>query len=79
MEEIPRSFFHYSTHAFSVAEAIEMARALGQLPRRLVVYGIEGKNFESGISLSPEIETAAEETAHRVKAELCTSSHSSLT
>ena len=35
-EEIPRSFFHYSTHAFSVAEAVEMARALGQLPRRLI-------------------------------------------
>ena len=69
-EEIPRSFFHYSTHAFSVAEAIEMARALGQLPRRLIIYGIEGKNFASGIGLSPEIGTAAEETAHRVKAEL---------
>jgi hydrogenase maturation protease len=78
-EEIPRSFFHYSTHAFSVAEAVELARALGQLPQRLVIYGIEGKNFESGIDLSPEIETAAEETARRVKAELCTSSHSSPT
>ena len=77
VEEIPRSFFHYSTHAFSVAEGVELARALGQLPQRLVVYGIEGKNFESGISLSPEIETAAEEAARRVKAELCTSSHSS--
>jgi hydrogenase maturation protease len=74
-EEIPRSFFHYSTHAFSVAEAVELARALDQLPPRLVVYGIEGKNFESGIGLSPEIETAVEEAARRVKAELCTSSH----
>ena len=78
-EEIPRNFFHYSTHAFSVSEAVELARALGQLPQRLLVYGIEAKNFESGIGLSPEIETAAEETARRVKAELCTSSHSSPT
>jgi hydrogenase maturation protease len=78
-EEIPRSFFHYSTHAFSVSEAVGLGRALGQLPQRLVVYGIEGKNFEAGIGLSPEIETAAEETARRVKAELCTSSHSSPT
>ena len=78
-EEIPRSFFHYSTHAFSLPEAVEMARALGQLPRRVVVYGIEGTNFASGIGLSPEIETAAEETAHRVKAELCMSSHSLMT
>ena len=71
---VPRRFFHYSTHAFSVAEAVEMARALGQLPRRLVIYGIEGKNFVSGVGLSPVIQKAAEETAHRVKAELCMSS-----
>ena len=73
-QQIPRSFFHCSTHAFSVAEAIEMARVLGQLPRRLVIYGIEGKNFVSGVGLSPVVERAAEETAHRVKAELCMSS-----
>jgi hydrogenase maturation protease len=78
-EEIPRSLFHYSTHAFSIAEAVELARALGQLPPRLVIFGIEGKNYESGVGLSPEIETAAEETACRVKVELCTSSHSSAT
>jgi hydrogenase maturation protease len=73
-QQIPRSFFHYSTHAFNVAEAVEMARALGQQPRRLVIYGIEGKNFASGVGLSPVIEGAAEETARRVKAELCMSS-----
>ena len=44
-QQIPRGFFHYSTHAFNVGEAVEMARALGQLPRRLVMYGIEGKNL----------------------------------
>jgi hydrogenase maturation protease len=52
-----------------------LARALGQLPQRLVVFGIEGKNFESGIGLSLEIETAVEEAARRVKAELCPNSH----
>ena len=78
-EEIPGNFFHYSTHAFSVAEAVELARALGELPPRLVLYGIEGKRFESGAALSPEVEAAAGETADRVKAELCTSSLSSTT
>jgi hydrogenase maturation protease len=42
-QPIPSQFFHYSTHAFSVAEAIELARALNQLPPRLVIFGIEGK------------------------------------
>ena len=54
-EEIPRSFFHYSTHAFSVAEAIELARALGQLPRRLVIYGIEGKNLDRASVYPPRL------------------------
>lgn len=41
-QPIPTNFFHYSTHAFGVAEAIELSRALNQMPRRLIVYGIEG-------------------------------------
>lgn len=47
-ENIPRKFFHYSTHAFSVAEAVELARTMNQLPPRLIVFGIEGKNFQAG-------------------------------
>ena len=51
-QTIPTKFFHYSTHAFGIAEAIELARALKQLPQNLIVYGIEGKCFEAGIGLS---------------------------
>jgi hydrogenase maturation protease len=58
-EPLPTQFFHYSTHAFSVAEAVEMARALGQLPPELIVYGIEGNTFRAGEGLSPEVEEAA--------------------
>jgi hydrogenase maturation protease len=65
-QPIPTKFFHYSTHAFSVAEAIELARALNQLPPHLVVYGIEGKNFDAGQGLSPEVEKAAWEVVGRV-------------
>ena len=69
-QPIPTSFFHYSTHAFGVAEAIELARALGQLPRCLIVYGIEGKTFEAGVGLSPEVERAAQKVAERVLRDL---------
>lgn len=65
-------FFHYSTHAFSLAEAVELARILGQLPEHLIVYGIEGKEFTSGEGLSPEVAAAVEEVVRRVKAELST-------
>ena len=75
-QRVPGSFFHYSTHAFSVAEAVELARALNQLPLRLIVYGIEGKNFDSRVGLSPEVQVAAEEVFRLVKEELCTNSRS---
>jgi len=67
---LPGKFFHYSTHAFSVAEAIELARALGQLPPHLVVYGIEGRNFSAGVGLSPEIDNAAAEVLSRLLREV---------
>jgi hydrogenase maturation protease len=63
---IPSRFFHYSTHAFSVAEAVELARALNQLPSRLVVYGIEGRNFAAGESLSAEVEEAVVAVISRI-------------
>ena len=69
-QTIPREFFHYSTHAFSVAEAVELARALDQLPPRLILYAIEGKDFSSGEGLSAEVFAAVEAVAHRVNEEL---------
>jgi len=50
-----------------VAAAVEMARALNQLPHRLVVYGIERKTFNSGVGLSPAVEAAADEVLRSVK------------
>jgi len=67
---VPAGFFHYSTHAFSVAEAIELARSLDQLPRNLIVYGIEGGIFDAGTGLSSEVETAVEELVERAAEEV---------
>jgi len=58
-ESLPTHFFHYSTHAFSVAEAVELARTLNQLPQHLMVFGIEGNSFEAGTRLSAQVEQAA--------------------
>lgn len=58
-QPVPSRFFHYSSHAFSVAEAVELARALNRLPPYLIIYGIEGKNFSAGEALSIEVEQAA--------------------
>lgn len=58
-ERIPAIFSRFSSHAFGVAEAVELARTMNELPPRIVVFGIEGKAFEMGIGLSPEVVTAA--------------------
>ena len=72
IEVVPAKFFNYSTHAFSVAEAVELARTLNQIPTKLIIYGVEGKNFSHGIGLSPEVEKATEKVLQEVLVELCT-------
>jgi hydrogenase maturation protease len=67
---IPAHICRSSTHAFGVGAAIELGRALGRLPPRLVVYGIEGRGFELGGQLSPEAEAAAREVLERLRREI---------
>jgi hydrogenase maturation protease len=55
---LPAHFSRHSTHAFGIVEAIELARALGELPERVIVYGIEPGNFGAGTEISPEVRTA---------------------
>jgi len=50
--------FLHSTHAISVSDAIELARAMKRLPRRLIVVGIEGEDFRAGLGLSQEVKAA---------------------
>jgi hydrogenase maturation protease len=58
------------THALGVADTIELARALGRLPRRLVSYGIEGGCFATGASLSPPVREAVALASERLLTEL---------
>jgi hydrogenase maturation protease len=65
-QPLPRAMFRHSTHAFSVPEAVELARALNQLPKRLLVIGIEGQDFSAGTELSPAVAAALPEAARMV-------------
>lgn len=56
--KLPAELFRGSTHALSVAEAVELGRALERLPRRLLVYGIEGRHFGAGRGLTAQVEPA---------------------
>ncbi len=56
---LPVASLRSSSHAFGVADAIELARALDRLPGRLDVYGIEGATFAAGGRLTPAVAAAA--------------------
>ena len=59
-----------STHALSLAEAVELARSLGQLPPEVVIYGIEGLSFKHGNNLTPTVADAAEAAFELIQKEL---------
>jgi hydrogenase maturation protease len=55
---LPAEMFTSDSHNFGLAQAIALGRAMGRLPGRVLVYGIEGKRFGLGDTVSPEVETA---------------------
>jgi hydrogenase maturation protease len=59
-QAIPKGFCCYSTHRFGVAEAVELARVLGRLPKEIRLYAIEGTDFGNGEGLSPAVAEAVE-------------------
>ncbi len=65
-QPVPARIISYSTHEFSLAEAVEMARILGELPSKLVIYAVEGENFSYGLELSPAVEAAIPEVVSAV-------------
>ena len=67
---LPAAFAGASTHALGLAEAIELGRSLGRLPRGLVVLGIEGADFATGAEPSEAVRGAVSEAAARALAEI---------
>ena len=59
-----------STHAVGIADALELGRALGRAPRRVVVLGIEGAAFARGDEMTPAVERALDELIGAALAEL---------
>jgi hydrogenase maturation protease len=67
---LPAGAVGISTHGVGPAEAIELARALGRLPQRCIVYAIEAGTANTGEGLSDPVEQAARRVAASVAAEL---------
>ena len=54
-KRLPTGCCHCSSHAFGLAEAVEMARNLKELPPRMVVYAIEGESYDQETGLSSAV------------------------
>jgi hydrogenase maturation protease len=57
-EPLPAGWFTCSTHGMGVATAIALADTLASLPRRCVVYAVEGTSFAHGAPLSDAAQAA---------------------
>ena len=68
--KLPAIFSNYSTHSFDLTEVIELGLKLNKLPPEIIVYGIEGKNFEPGVGLSDEIIKALPEIINKIQNEI---------
>jgi hydrogenase maturation protease len=58
------------THALGLAAVVELARALGRLPDRVVVVGVEAERFDHGVPLSPAVAAAITPAADAVASAL---------
>ena len=67
---LPQGCVGVSSHGFGLAAAIELARTLGRLPPRCIVYAIEGTCFAPGAPLSPPVAAAVNDVAARVRTEI---------
>jgi hydrogenase maturation protease len=67
---LPPELFRVSTHHVGLAETVELARALGRLPRLAVFYGIEGADFAAGEGLTAEVEEAVARVVDAIRGEI---------
>jgi hydrogenase maturation protease len=58
-----------SSHAYSLRDAVDLGRALGRVPARLVLYTVEGRDFADGPGLSDPVAAVVPEVAARVVAD----------
>lgn len=66
--KLPATLDMLSSHGFGLAAALELARALGDLPPSVIVLAVEGETFEPGAPLSPMVKAALPALRRRVRA-----------
>jgi len=66
-----------SSHGIGLAEAVELGRILGRLPRSLVIFGVEAKRFEHFEPVADEVASAVPDLVERIVALVGKAAHAS--
>lgn len=66
VETIPSDYFNYSTHAFSLAEAVELAKALQMLPDTVWIHAVTATDFSAGEGLSEVVASTVPQVVESV-------------
>lgn len=69
-EPIPDEHPQTSTHGFSIAQAISLAKNLDQLPNKLILYAIKGDNYTISDHLSPVVAKSIDEVTEAILKEI---------
>jgi len=69
-EALPRARYGLSSHGLGLAEALELAQALGQLPPVCVIYAIEAESVDFGAPLSAAAARGVAEAAEALRRDL---------
>ena len=60
----------FSAHDIGLLEVLELARALGQCPPEVVIFGIQPKEISWGTELSPEVQVSIPKVVEAVLKEI---------
>lgn len=55
-----------STHGFSIAQAVSLAKNLGQLPNKLILYAINGDHYAMSDVLSPSVKQSIDHVINEI-------------
>ncbi len=69
-QTLPANMSFYSTHAMGLNDILALAHALNRLPQKLVIYGIEGRDFREGECLSEEVAKAVDHVVRYILLDL---------
>ena len=75
-DQVPRTLLtRTSPHQIGISEVLATAQLTAKVPERLLLFGIEPKNLQVRIGLSPEVEAGLEKALDAVVAELRAMGH----